>query len=370
MAEPIVLFTASTWSHIRNFHLPYLRAFRELGWKVHVACGDKKEEIEEADLCAEVLLEKSITSPVNFVAMAQLNKLMEQHKYSLICTHTSLASYFTRRAAASVKPRPPIVNMVHGYLFDDDSAFRKRKTLQYAEKMNASITDLLLTMNQWDYATAKKHALGKRIENVPGVGVDFSRFTPVSPEERAALRAAHGIGPDDFLLVFAGEFSSRKNQPMLLRSLPKLPANVKMALLGTGNLVSACRAQAHALKLDDRTFLPGHVDMNEWYAMADAAISSSRSEGLPFNIMEAMYWGLPVVATDVKGHQDLVEVGKTGLLFPFDDDNAFIAAVQQLLDNPAQTAAMGAEAKSRMEQYSLEKVLPQVMELYLSVLEK
>jgi len=132
-----------------------------------------------------------------------------------------------------------------------------------------------------------------------------------------------------------------------------------------------CKALAAELGIADRVHFPGYVrEIGLWYAMADAAVSSSRSEGLPFNIMEAMYWGLPVVATDVKGHQDLVEVGKTGLLFPFDDDNAFIAAVQQLLDNPAQTAAMGAEAKSRMEQYSLEKVLPQVMELYLSVLEK
>ena len=371
MAKPIVLFTASTWSHIRNFHLPYLRAFRELGWEVHVACGGQKIEIAEADLCVEILLEKSITSLMNFAGTAQLVKLMEEHKYTLVCTHTSLAAYFTRQAAGMLpRNQPPIVNMVHGYLFDDDSSFKQRKTLQYAEKMTASRTNLVLTMNRWDYEVAKKQNLGKRVEFIPGVGVDFSRFTPISAEERTALRAAHGIGPNDILLVFAGEFSARKNQTMLLRALPKLPSNVKLALPGTGSYVSMCRNQAHALKLGERTFLPGHVDMNEWYAMADIAVSSSRSEGLPFNIMEAMYCKLPVIATDVKGHQDLVEVGKTGLLFPYDDDNAFIAAVQQLLDHPEQAAAMGAAAHERVQQYSLDTVLPQVMQLYLSVLEQ
>ena len=370
MAQPIVLFTASTWSHISNFHRPYLRAFRDLGWQVYVACGGEARDIPEADLCVQLPFEKSMTSPMNFTAQSKLRKLMKEHQYTLVCTHTSLAAFFTRRAAAGVKPRPAVVNMAHGYLFDRKTPFRKRRTLLAAEKVTASVTDLLLTMNQWDYEIAKKHKLGKRIENIPGVGVDFSRFSPVSPEERAALRAAHGIGPDDFLLVFAGEFSARKNQPALIRCMPKLPENVKLALPGAGAGLNSCRIQVQALKLDDRVIIPGHVPMNDWYAMADAAVSSSRSEGLPFNIMEAMYCGLPVVATDVKGHQDLVEVGKTGLLFPFDKDKAFVAAVQQLLDNPDQTAAMGIEAQKRVEQYRLEKVLPQVMELYLSTLEK
>ena len=46
-----VLFVASTWSHIVNFHLPYLRAFRQMGWTVHAACGGERRDIPEAELC-------------------------------------------------------------------------------------------------------------------------------------------------------------------------------------------------------------------------------------------------------------------------------------------------------------------------------
>lgn len=362
-----ILFTASTWSHISNFHRPYLRAFRALGWTVHVACGSEKRDIPEAEACIQLPFEKKMSSPSNFQAQAQLRRLMGEQRYDLVCTHTSLAAFFTRRAAAGVHPRPAVINVAHGYLFDDKSGFLKKNILLAAEKLTAPQTDLLLTMNQWDFNCAQRHHLGKKVANIPGVGVDFSRFPAVSAEKRAVLRASHSIAPEDFLLVYAAEFSGRKNQAMLLRALPQLPERVKLALPGNGALLEDCKSLASSLDIQNRVLFPGHVAMPDWYAMADAAVSASRSEGLPFNLMEAMHCSLPVVASAVKGHTDLVETGKTGLLFPYDDEAAFAAAIRQLLESPALSAAMGTAARQHVQQYSLEVVLPQVMAQYLSL---
>ena len=362
-----VLFVASTWSHIANFHRPYLLAFRQLGWTVHAACGGEPRDIPEAELCVQLPFEKKMSSPANFRAQRQLRGLMEQHAYDLVCVHTSLAAFFVRRAAAGLRNRPAVVNMAHGYLFDDATPPLKRFVLLTAERVTAPQTDLLLTMNRWDCDAARKYRLGKRIENIPGVGVDFDRLRPLSPERRAAAREELGIREDDFLLLYAAEFSGRKNQATLLRALPLLPRRVKLALPGRGALLEACQALAGQLGVEDRVLFPGYVSgMWPWYAMADAAVSSSRSEGLPFNIMEAMHAGLPTVASAVKGHTDLVADGVTGLLYPYGDEAAFARAVQQLLDAPEQAAAMGAAAREAAEPYRLDRVLPQVMALYLS----
>ena len=61
---PSVLYTASTFSHILNFHLPYLRRFRELGWQVEVACGGPVRDIPFADGAVSLPLEKRMSSPV------------------------------------------------------------------------------------------------------------------------------------------------------------------------------------------------------------------------------------------------------------------------------------------------------------------
>ena len=361
-----VLFTASTRSHIMNFHRPYLAAFHKLGWRVHVACGSDQAPIPEADKTIWLPFEKKMTAPENFRAQQILREAIKAENYALICTHTSLAAFFTRRAAAGIRHRPPIVNMAHGFLFDDQTPLLKKAVLLTAEYITAPQTDLLLTMNRYDTEVAQRHHLGRRVAYVPGIGLP-------SPEEDcnadgAALRHDLGMKPGDFLLVYAAEFSARKNQAMLLRAMQALPPQVKLLLPGQGALLKDCMALAGSLGVADRVVFPGQVsDMPRWYAAADAAVTSSRSEGLPFNVMEAMARGLPVIASAVKGHTDLITNGKTGLLYPYNDAAAFANAVRYLLETPAAMSAMADAAGKAVGAYHLDAVLPIVMDAYLSV---
>ena len=220
---PKVLFTASTFSHIINFHLPYLRKFKQLGWRVHVACGASAAAglplIAEADQIFPLPLEKKMLAAGNFKAVRLLRQKIAAEQYALISTHTSLAAFFTRLALASnIHKRPLVLNMVHGYLFDDQTSPAKRSLLLGAEKMTAGRTDLLLTMNRWDLAAAQRYQLGRQIDFIPGVGVDFARFAVVQPVDGQRLRAELGLRPEDFILIYAAEFSGRKSQHILLQA--------------------------------------------------------------------------------------------------------------------------------------------------------
>lgn len=364
-----ILFTASTSSHIRNFHLPYLRAFQALGYEVHVACGGPPSPLPAADRAFFLPFEKKMSSPANFQAQSQLRHLIRENQYVLVVTHTSLAAFFTRLAAAGVSPRPPVVNVSHGYLFDDETPFLKRSVLLTAEKLAAPQTDLLLTMNQYDYRAANRHRLGRRVAHIPGIGVDFSRLDVSPLPERGALRHTYGFSPEDFVLLYAAEFSTRKNQPMLLQALPSLPRQVKLLLPGQGALLQDCQALAKSLDVAERVVFPGQIaDMAPLYALADAAVSASRSEGLPFNIMESMYVGLPVVASSVKGHTDLLTDGLSGLLYPYGSIPAFCEQVARLLNAPGLGAELGRAAHEAVLPYSLDRVLPLVMEQYCTLL--
>ena len=365
-----LLFVASTRSHILHFHLPYLRGLREKGWVVHGAWSGASEEDAWADKVLPLPFEKKMSSRKNFRAARILRGEIRREGYDVVIVHTSLAAFFTRLAVMGLKDRPRVINMVHGYLFDDQTPKWKRGILLAAEGLTAPVTDLLLTMNQWDYETAGQYRLGKRVAHVPGVGVEFARLEGQRTGDPAALRRSLGIPADAFVLIYPAEFSARKSQEILLRAMTALPENMVLVLPGAGAGLEACKALAGALGVAERVKFPGYVsEMGPWYEMADAAVSSSRSEGLPFNIMEAMYSGLPVVASKVKGHTDLIRHGGSGLLYPYGDWQSCAGLVRQLMDDPALARSLARRGREEMDRYSLSRVYPRVMAQYESVME-
>lgn len=318
-------------------------------------------DIPYADEVIHFPLEKSMWSPGNFKAAAALCKKVKKERYSLISTHTSLAAFFTRLALGGLRERPLVANMVHGYLFDDGTSWLKRTVLLAAELWMAPVTDLVLTMNRWDYEAAVQYRLGRKVVHIPGVGVDFSRLHTAGADMRRQLRTELNISDSAFVLFNAAEFSARKSQTVLIQAMAHLPEQVVLVLAGDGALQGECRAQVQRLGVADRVRFLGHVkDMGPWYDMADAAASASRIEGLPFNIMEAMYAGLPVVASDVKGHSDLIADGETGLLYPYGDEQAYAKQISRLLASEKLRRHLGANGRENAQQYALENVFSEV----------
>lgn len=367
--ENKILFTASTYSHILNFHLPYLRWFKEQGWIVHVACSGEPASIPNANQVFQIALEKSMFSPRNIKALMQLRHLIKTEKYTIVSSHASLAGFFTRFAVKGMKKRPLMVNTVHGYLFDDNTKAIKRNILLLAERLVVPQTDLLFTMNQWDYELAKSKRLGKQVTYISGIGKDFSSLKQVGPEDRLALRKELGISEDAIVLIYPAEFSKRKSQWVLVHAMKKLPENCVLILPGSGDLFEECCNLAKQLGLTNRIIFPGYIKkLESWYATSDIAVASSRSEGLPFNVIEAMYFGLPVVASKVKGHTDMIQDGVNGLLYPYGDSDSCAIAVRALIESSSLRQTLRSNAKETVKQYSLSNVMPEVIRQYQDLL--
>ena len=141
--------------------------------------------------------------------------------------------------------------------------------------------------------------------------------------------------------------------------------NARLFLAGNGALREECVRLAGELNVSDRVYFAGELNgMGPIYGMCDAAVSSSRSEGLPFNVMEAMAAGVPVAATRVKGHVDLIRPGENGLLFAPDSPEEAAAAMAQLCRSPNLRAKLSASAAADLDRYALPNVLPQVLAIY------
>jgi len=362
-----ILFVASVYVHISNFHLPYIKGLADRGYEVDVACKDCAETIDGARKTINIAFEKNYASLGNFLLAKKLRSIIKENQYDLIICHTSLAAFFTRLALLGMRNRPAVCNMVHGYLFDDDSRPLKKIVLSAAEKLTAPVTDLVITMNEYDRKYATRHRLGKQIAYVNGVGLNPKKFDTASLE-KAEAKAALGFRDDAFVLLYAAEFSKRKSQHVLIEAMMQLPQNVVLALPGTGLFLDQCKILAQQLGVADRVCFPGHCkDISRWLCAADIVVTASRSEGCPFSVMEGMHFGLPIVASNVKGHQELVEDGVNGYLYPYGDCSAFAGKIRTLLENPEQVKVFRQASKTIIQKHYLDQVYPAIMALYENV---
>lgn len=357
-----ILFAASTLSHIRNFHLPYLEEFHRLGYEVWVATNSE-EPVVYADHVVALPFAKKLLSRRNIKAIFMARKLFREQKFDLISTHTALASAVLRAAVLLLPSRPKVFCTVHGYLFHESDGLRKWIYL-IPEKICSHVTDVLMVMNHEDYDIAQKHGLyAGELHYISGMGIRLGEFKPAAPEERLFLRKKLKLSEDDFVYVYAAEFSERKNQAILIHAFAEVSrenSHMKLLLAGDGVLLEECRNLARRLHADDRILFPGHVDaMRELYSACNACVSVSRIEGLPFNVMEALACGLPVIASDIKGHRELVANGKNGVLFPAGDFKALKCGLLAVYENPGNFVG-----QCDLSPFDLETVRPQIIRIY------
>ncbi len=355
-----ILFCASTASHIKNFHTPYLSAFSDLGYDVFTATGDSMP-VTGVKKSFMLPFFKSFFSFKNIRAIFSARRLLLNERFDIVSLHTTLAAAVVRAALLTLPKgqRPRVFYTCHGYLFNENDGVSRLNYL-LPERLCAGVTDVLMVMNREDERIARRDRLsGGNIYYINGMGLAPGRFTPPTPEQHTAAKAALGFLPEQLLFVYIAEFSKRKNHCQLLtafasaaRSRPEL----QLLLAGTGALLEDCRTLAAGLGVAGQVHFLGYVnDTPKLLAGCDCCVSTSLIEGLPFNIMEARASGLPVIASDIKGHRELAESDPDLTLFDSTD------ALSRLLER-AQPAGRRAADLSR---FMLPQVLPQIMAIYL-----
>ncbi len=168
------------------------------------------------------------------------------------------------------------------------------------------------------------------------------------------------------VLIAVGRLTAQKDFPNLLQAFARLrqARPVRLMILGEGEARPALEAQAAALGLAGEISLPGFVD-NPYPYMAHGAVYvlSSQWEGLPTVLIEALYCGLPIVATDCpSGPREILQAGRFGRLVPMGDAGALAAAIEDALDGrvaPAPTASWAP--------YTLEHTLDQYRQVLFEV---
>lgn len=368
-----VLLVATVQSHICQFHRPLVGMLHQQGAQVHATARDNLAEknglsIAFVDRVFNIPFSRSPASPANIKAYRMLKAVIDCGGYDVVHCNTPVGGVVGRLAARAARKKGcKVFYTAHGFHFCHGSPFRNWLLYYPLEKMLARWTDTLLTITDEDYQLARRK-FKTDVRRIHGVGVNPSRFYPLTSGQIAEMRAMLGFGEQDFLLLSVGELLRNKNQQALIRAVALLKGEIpglKLLLAGNGPLRGELEGLAGSLGLQGQVLFLGYQPAIEKYtAICDIAVSASFREGLPLNIMEAMRCGKPVVASINRGHRELVRDGETGFLVGADDISAFSDRIKRLYEDFSLRKAMSESAVIKVETYTNTAVVNELFKVY------
>lgn len=366
-----VLFTATVDSHIKSFHLPYLKYFKDIGYEVHVATNSGGP-LPYCDIKHAVPFERKPIKLGNVKSIGQLKKIIDAEHYDIVHTHTPMGAAITRIATAKARKKfgTRVIYTAHGFHFFKGARIQNWIMFYPVEKILAYFTDTIITINQEDYEIAKNR-FKSDVQYVAGVGIDPAKFNfKMIKADKTALRKSIGLTDADFVVIFPAELSNRKRQIWLIDALKdviSMQQNIHLLLPGADSLNGKVQNFINELGLQKNIHTLGfRCDIPELLMISNLAVSSSSQEGLPVNIMEAMYVGLPLIVTDCRGNRDLVTNGLNGYVISNNDKNDIAQKLSALYLNQDLRISMGITSQGVVNNYLLDKIIDDMTKIYQS----
>uniref|UniRef100_UPI003FF0FDBD glycosyltransferase family 4 protein n=1 Tax=Fusobacterium mortiferum TaxID=850 RepID=UPI003FF0FDBD len=322
-----VLILASVASMIDQFNIPNIKLLQEMGYEVHVACNFEKgnscsfEKIQGLKNFLEnmkvkyyqINFERNVLKVFsNFSAYKDVKKILEKNKYKFLHCHSPIGGVIGRIAGHLTKTK--VIYTAHGFHFFKGAPLINWLIYYPIEKYLSKYTDILITINKEDYERAKTF-LAKRVEYIPGVGVDVEKIRNIEVN-KDKKREELGLTKDNIVLLSVGELNKNKNHEVVIKALAQLNnPNIHYLICGQGNLKGYLEKLIRKLKLENNIKLLGfRKDIYEIYKISDVFVFPSKREGLSVALMEAIVCELPVICSNIRGNIDLISSGINGIL--------------------------------------------------------
>lgn len=155
------------------------------------------------------------------------------------------------------------------------------------------------------------------------------------------------------IIISTGRLDNRKGQEWIIRALGEylkdLP--IRIVLLGEGENRSLYEKLAKQYGVEDRVYMPGIIrDVNPWYAASDYYVHSAQFEGLSCSLLEAMFFRLPIVATDIPSNSEVILDTINGLTYPYADSKTLADKIRFLYENPHLANKYGENAREKIDE--------------------
>jgi glycosyltransferase involved in cell wall biosynthesis len=308
----------------------------------------------------------------DWLALRQLEKILREQKPDIVHTHSGKAGILGRLAARRAGV-PVVIHTIHGPSFGNFQNAAANFIFRAAEKYAAGATSHFIVV-----ADAMKEQYVAAGIGQPGQYTKIFSGLPLEPflmaKNDLALRARHGLQPDDFVIGKIARLFKLKGHddlfavaPELVRQNPK----IRFLLVGDGEWRGRFENLVRSLGLEKHFIFTGLIppaEVPRYVGIMDALVHLSLREGLPRALPQALAAAKPVVAYDCDGAREVCLDGVTGFLVPPGDLTTLKNRLLQIVNDPALCKRLGRSGADFVrENFAVEKMVDAIYNLYLKL---
>lgn len=369
-----ILQVTTVGTTINAFLLPFSKKFKQKGWQVDAAASQIMqfhEVLDAHDNCFEI---EFCRNPLNlyklYKSLGQIRRLLISEKYDIVHVHTPIAAFLTRLSTVGIK-KTKIFYTAHGFHYIKTNPRWKNFIFYLVEKLAGYKTDHLFVINKDDYDFAVNNNIvsKNKITFINGIGVDIKNYQ-YDPHVKAVIREQLKLSQSSFILLHIAELNCNKNHMVILQALALLKqenpnADICYVIVGVGKLKENLQKRVKEFGLFSSVLFLGYrSDISALLSGCDVLTLSSKREGLPRCILEAMCVQKPIIASKIRGCTDLLSSG-AGILVEYNDVSQWTKAIEQLYIKPETRKKMGERGYQLVERYYQEqKVVDSVLAIY------
>ena len=367
-----VLFVATVVkTHIMEFHIPYLKMFKENGWETAVASRNDYENPKECnipycDTYYDIPFERFPIKMGNVKSYKLLKSIINEQNYDIIHCHTPVGAMLARLAAKTARKKgTKVIYTAHGFHFFKGAPLMNWLIYYPVEWLCSFFTDTLITINVEDYNLAKNKMHAKTTKYVPGVGLDLNKFYHKDIDVLKKKKELN-IPQDSFVLTSVGELNTNKNHEIVIRALKKINnPKIHYCIVGCGELTEHLKNLSKELKIENNIHILGYrLDIAEIYSISNVCVFPSIREGLGMAALEGMACGLPLIVAKNRGTLDYCVNGENGFSCQYDNVNQFCDSINKLFLNPNLCSQMSSRNVNAVRKYDLDNVLCEFEKIY------
>lgn len=367
-----ILFLTTILSTANAFLIPHIQMLLDMGYQVDIATNPNTqldESIRDKVTVYPIEFHRELKKN-NFINhIKELRQIIKTNDYDLVHTHTPVASAIVRLAIKK-NERTKVLYTAHGFHFYKGAPLKSWLAFYPIERYLLKYTDGIITINNEDFQFIKKTA-PKKAYHTHGVGVNLCRFCEESADSRNILHEELELNDQVKIILSVGELNQNKNHKVVIEALNYLNENVHYVVCGDGKGVNSLKELIKELNLEDRVHLLGkRSDIPNILCASDIFVFPSWREGLSVALMEAMAMGKPIIASNIRGNNDLIEHEKGGLLFDPASSEELANDVEFLLNHKEICEEFKEFNSKKIKNYSIDSVKEELKEIYMDFLSK